>query len=169
MTSIKPPKGRLIVGGIVFISGFLSPLLIPLVLATSLSASLKSILSGLLALGIPELFMLLAAAILGKPGYQYLKQYLLRLLKRYGPPTKVSRFRYRAGLVMFIIPLLTGWIAPYFIDRIPIYTDHRLLVNILLDILLIASIFILGGEFWDKLRGLFIWGATTRFPEKKEK
>ena len=62
----EPPRGRLIAGSIVFISGFLSPALIPLVLSTELSSGFKTTLTGLLALGIPELFMVIAAAILGK-------------------------------------------------------------------------------------------------------
>jgi hypothetical protein len=168
-TAVAPPRGRLIIGGIVFISGFLCPLLIPWVLATDLSAGFKSVLTGLLALGIPELFMIIAAAILGKPGYQYLKQSLLKLLKRYGPPERVSKTRYTIGLVMFIIPLFVGWGLPYFAEKISIYTDHRLIINIVFDAMLIVSIFVLGGEFWDKLRSLFIWGATVHFPVRKQK
>ena len=53
-TMEAPPKGRLILGGVVFISGFLSPLLIPLVIASDLDTGIKSLISGLLALGIPE-------------------------------------------------------------------------------------------------------------------
>ncbi len=68
-----PPRGRLIVGGAVFISGFLSPALIPWVLTLEISALWKTTISGGLALGIPELFMVIAAAILGKPGFSYLK------------------------------------------------------------------------------------------------
>lgn len=165
--AVAPPRGRLILGGIVFIAGFLSPLLIPVVLASDLSAGIKSVLSGLLALGIPELFMIIAAAILGKPGYQYLKQLLLKLLKRYGPPERVNKKRYTIGLVMFTLPLIIGWILPYFAGKISFYVDHQLVLNIALDTLFILSIFVLGGEFWDKLRGLFVWGATVQFPEKR--
>jgi len=166
--AIAPPRGRLILGGIIFIAGFLSPLLIPVVLSSDLPPGLKSVLSGLLALGIPELFMIMAAGILGKPGYRYLKQQLLKLLKRYGPPEKVSRARYTVGLIMFSVPLIVGWILPYLADKIPFYSSNSLAINIVFDTMLIISIFVLGGEFWDKLRGLFVWGATVNFPGKKE-
>jgi hypothetical protein len=139
------------------------------VLSTDLSAGFKSVLTGLLALGIPELFMIIAAAILGKQGYQYLKQSLLKLLKRYGPPEKVSKTRYTVGLILFILPLIVGWGMPYFGEKISFYNDHRLIINIVFDAMLIVSIFVLGGEFWDKLRGLFVWGATVHFPERKQK
>ena len=50
-------KTRLLLGGSVIVMGFLSPLLIPLVASTNWSLGLKSAGSGLLALGIPEVFM----------------------------------------------------------------------------------------------------------------
>lgn len=34
------------------------------------------------------------------------------------------------------------------------------------DALLLISLFVLGGEFWDKLRALFIHQAKVRFPEE---
>jgi hypothetical protein len=97
-----------------------------------------------------------------------LKQQISRLLKRYGPPERVSKTRYTIGLVMFVLPILVGWGLPYFVEKIPFYADHRLIINIAFDAMLIVSIFVLGGEFWDKLRSLFVWGATASFPEKKE-
>jgi hypothetical protein len=30
--------------------------------------------------------------------------------------------------------------------------------------MLFASLFVLGGDFWDKVRSLFVHGATARFP-----
>jgi len=32
------------------------------------------------------------------------------------------------------------------------------------DAIFVASFFVLGGEFWDKLRALFVHGARTVFP-----
>jgi hypothetical protein len=64
---------RLTIGGAVIVVGFLSPLLIPLVASTNWSIGLISAVSGLLALGIPEVFMIIGVAIVGKDGYQFLK------------------------------------------------------------------------------------------------
>ena len=33
------------------------------------------------------------------------------------------------------------------------------------DILLVTSLFVLGGNFWDKIRSLFIYGAAVRFAQ----
>ena len=32
--------------------------------------------------------------------------------------------------------------------------------------MLIVSVFVLGGDFWDKLRALFVHGARAVFPDK---
>jgi len=89
----KPPRNRLIWGTIVFVSGFLTPLFIPLVVSSELSTGLKSIISGLLAFGIPELFMIIAAGILGKSGFNYLKKYIRFVFRIYGTPDCVSKTR----------------------------------------------------------------------------
>lgn len=163
--TVSLPKGRLFLGGAVFIGGQLSPLLIPLVTATNLSTGLKSALSGLLLLGIPELAIFVAIAILGKAGFVYLKQRLFGFLKRAAPIDSVSPTRYRIGLVLFCLPLLMGWLAPYFSDLIPRYGDYHIALAIAGDGLLVLGLFILGGDFWDKLRSLFVHQATARFPQ----
>jgi len=160
----KPPKNRLIPGAIIFIIGFLSPVFIPLVIASNLSAGFKSVLTGLLAFGIPELFMIIAAGVLGKPGFNYLKRFLLVLLKRYGPPDIVSKTRYTIGLIMLFIPILIALILPYIFSHITFITEYYLIISISSDILLIISLFVLGGDFWDKLRGLFIREARINLP-----
>ena len=156
VTTEVPPKGRLIWGGIIFVSGFLVPLLIPWVLTLEISIGMKSIISGFLALGIPEIFMLIAVAILGKSGFAFLKSSIFSWFKKYGPPATVSLLRYRIGLIMFSIPLVLGIIQPYVDEHIQFMEQYRLYFIISGDILLFISLFVLGGDFWDKLRSLFI-------------
>jgi hypothetical protein len=36
--------------------------------------------------------------------------------------------------------------------------------SLAIDLLLLASILVLGGDFWDKVRALFIHRAKTQFP-----
>lgn len=161
----KPPKNRLVWGATVFISGFLAPLMIPVVLNSNLSTGFKSVLSGLLAFGIPELFMLLAAGILGKPGFNYLKKYIRILFRIYGPPDKVSKTRYVIGLIMFFIPIAIALFLPYFTSTVEFLSDNYKTISIISDVLLILSLFVLGGDFWDKLRGLFNRNAKMEFPK----
>ena len=87
LTEAGLPKGRLYAGGIIFIAGFLSPLLVPLVTSSPLPVEWKTAISGLLLIGIPELAMLVAAAVMGKEGFNYLKQLLFGFFgKHFAPP-----------------------------------------------------------------------------------
>jgi hypothetical protein len=149
------PKGRLILGVSILVIGFMSPLLIPVVTSTNWSVGLKTTVSGLLAFGIPEVFMLIAVAVMGKAGYEYIKDRALKYLKRFAPPDKVSVTRFRIGIIMFSTPLLYGWLQPYLGHYFTVLNDLPLWQYIIGDTIFIASFFVLGGNFWDKLSGLF--------------
>ena len=148
----SPPKSRLILGGIIFISGFLSPLAIPLVTASTLSLEWKTVLSGVLVLGVPEVFMLIAVAILGKQGFDYLKSHLWQAIR---PADKVSATRYRIGLVLFFTPILFGWLHPYLELWITDFEAQQLRFAIAGDVIFAISLFVLGGDFWLKIKALF--------------
>jgi hypothetical protein len=45
----------------------------------------------------------------------------------------------------------------------PQLVSNRLSVDILMDVVMIASLFVLGGNFWDKLRALFSANARAVF------
>jgi hypothetical protein len=76
----------------------------------------------------------------------------------------VSRTRYRIGLALFLIPILTGWLLPYISHMIPGYAEHRYFLLICGDLMFVLSLFVLGGEFWDKIRALFLYDAKAHFP-----
>jgi len=159
-------KARFRLGATIFIIGFLSPVPIPLVTATDLPLKWKAAISGALALGIPELFSIIAIAIMGKPGFQQLKAIFFGFIKKHGPAEKVSLPRYRIGLIMFVLPVVIGWLAPYGPDRILGYELQGLTVNIIFDLMFFSSFFVLGGEFWDKLHALFIYDAKVDLTSK---
>ena len=154
-------------GLIILVVGFLSPLSIPLVTATELPAKWKAVISGALAVGIPEVFSVVAIAIMGKAGFNYIKARIFGFLKKHGPPDRVSRTRYHIGLAMFILPILFGWLAPYVSHYVPGYAAYRLSVNIIGDLMFFASLFVLGGDFWDKVRALFIHQAKVEVAANK--
>jgi hypothetical protein len=153
---------RLQLGLAILIIGFASPLLIPVVTASDLPSGWKTAISGALALGIPEIFSIIAIAIMGRAGFDTIKARFFNFIKRHGPPDRVSKMRYRVGLVMFVLPLLFGWLGLYFAHYIPSYDDYRLAINISGDLLLLSSFLVLGGEFWDKIRALFIHDAVAQ-------
>ena len=159
------PKNRLILGGAVFIGGFLSPLLIPMVIVSGLNDSWKSLLSAILLFGLPEILMLVAVAILGADGYCLLKEKLWAIVKKTAPAAKVSRPRYIIGLVLFVLPLVYAWLEPYIAEFNPWLQNNRLIFNITGDLLFVTSLYILGGDFWGKLRALFQYNAKVHLPE----
>lgn len=165
-TSLKPtaPGWRFKLGVYLLALGAICPLFTPLIAMTDLSTEWKAALSGLLLIGIPEVFSLVAIAVMGKDGFNYIKGKVFAFFKRHALPKEVSRTRYRIGLVLLLLPLLFGWLAPYSPDVIPGYEAHRFAVNFSGDLLLLISLFLLGGEFWDKVRALFVYEARTHYP-----
>jgi hypothetical protein len=152
---------RLRLGLIILVVGFLSPLAIPLITATELSSKWKAVISGALAVGIPEVFSVVAIAIMGKAGFNSIKARIFGFLKRHGPPDRVSPTRYRIGLVMFVLPIIFGWLGPYGTHLIPGYETHRTVIGLAGDVMLVASLFVLGGDFWEKIKALFIHDARV--------
>ena len=160
-----PRKGALFVGGTLFVLGWVCPLFVPLVAASNLPIAWKAAASGVLLIGLPELLIVASIAVLGQAGYRYLKGRLLTALKRYGPPETVGPMRYHIGLVLFVLPLLLGFLEPYLGHLVPGLAENRVVFCVACDLLFLSSLFVLGGEFWDKLRALFVHGAKARFPE----
>jgi hypothetical protein len=156
---------RLKLGVALFGLSILLPVLgVPLVAAMDLSTTTVATISGALLAG-AEVLGIVAVAVMGKSGYAYIKNRVFGFLKQYGPPAEVSRSRYTIGLVMFAVPIVFGWLAPYATDLIPGYLGNEFTYAIVGDLLLLSSLFVLGGDFWDKLRALFIRGAKVVFPK----
>lgn len=160
-------KKRLIMGVAVWAAGVaLSLAMIPVVNASGLADGLKATLNGILVLGVPKLFLIVAIAIMGKPGFAYLKSLMGSHLRRYAPPATVSPLRYRVGLIMFVTLIVLGSLGPYVAaDALPTLQANRRLFALAGDLLLLTSLFVLGGDFWDKLRALFIREAKVVFPQ----
>ena len=142
------------------------PLVVGLLALVGVSGSRLAAISGGLMVS-AELMMIAGAAIAGKEGFAYIKATVFGYLKKYGPPQKVGKARYTIGLLMFIVPLLFGWALPYFGKYIPGYTANTVTYSVIGDVMLGVSLFLLGGEFWDKLRSLFLHDASAIIPEKQ--
>lgn len=145
-----------------FAVGQATTLLIPFVSRMSLSNEWKTILSGILFFVTPQLGIFLAIAILGKSGYEQLKTMVFRWFKKHVISYQVSRTRYRIGIVLFLIPILFGWISPYVGHIMPSYANNRIIFAVVGDCVFIVSFFVLGGEFWEKLRALFVYNAEVK-------
>ncbi len=156
---------RLKLGVVLFALSIVLPVLgVPLVAVMGLSAATVATVSGAL-LGGSEVLGLVAVATMGKNGYAYIKNRVFGFLKSYGPPAEVGRTRYTIGLVVFAVPIVFGWLTPYAADLVPGYLGNEFTYAIVGDLLLLAGLFVLGGDFWDKVRALFIHGAKAAFPK----
>lgn len=168
MTEISQPKvpvvgWRLKIGiGLFGLSIALPVLGVPLLATMGHSAKTVATVSGVL-LVCAEVFGLIAVAVMGKSGFAYIKNSIFGFLKKHGPPAEVSRTRYTIGLVMFSLPILFGWVSIYIPELIPGFTLTPYYYAIGGDLLLLASLIVLGGNFWDKVRALFIYDSEVRF------
>jgi hypothetical protein len=147
----------------IFIASLGWPLIVPVLAFLGVSAQLIAAFTGVMLVA-AEVMLFAAAAIAGKPGFAYIKARVFGFLKAHGPPRKVSRVRYTIGLVMFVLPFLFGWGSPYFGHYIPGFEKHLITYAIVGDVMLVSSLFVLGGDFWDKLRSLFVHEAYAVMP-----
>ncbi len=160
----RSTRWRMSIALALWVGGFFLPLAIPVVTALPLPAASKTALSALLVFGLPQLLTVLAIAIVGKSGFHYLMQQFFGAAKRLGPRMHVSRLRYRIGLVMLFFPLAVSFLEPYI--TLAIVHDHfsHWVYAAIDDTLFLMSFFVLGGEFWDKVKALFIYEARAILP-----
>ena len=107
-------------------------------------------------------------AVLGKPSYLWIKYKFWHLFVRVTKPHEVSRTRYTIGLVMFLLPVVPNYIMSYAPNIIAEAFHMRLFINICIDVIFVSSWFVLGGDFWDKLRALFVYTAKVKFDNEGE-
>ena len=154
-----PAGWRFKVGIALFALMILAWVLIPIEAALGMSAGKIAATTAGIAIA-NKVILLLAIAVMGKAGFQELKA---KLFHKLTPPAEVSPMRYRIGLVMFCLPFLQGLLETWASHLAPQLVANRLWVDILMDTMLIASLFVLGGNFWDKLRALFFVDARAVF------
>ena len=81
-------------------------------------------------------------------------------------PRNVGSGRYRFGLVLFVLPAIIGYVVAYNPQPLPVGPEHLVTIQLAADGMFIAGLFALGGDFWDKIRALFVREATVRFPDE---
>jgi hypothetical protein len=159
----RPQGWRLGVASVLIVLSLCSALFIPLVAGMDLSTEVKTAISGLLVLGLPQLLILIAASLVGKSGFVYIKGRIGGFFKQFGPPETVSKNRYRIGLLLFCIPVLLGLLTPYVSNLVPDYESRRVYMAVAGDIMFLTGLFVLGGDFWDKLKSLFVYESRAVF------
>jgi hypothetical protein len=149
---------------VLWVGGFFLPLAIPLVIRLPLPITTKTALAGLLVLGLPQLLTVIAIALVGKSGFHYIRELIFGAAKRLEPPAHVSRARYHTGLVMLFLPLAVSLLEPYSTPLLAMEHLPHWVFGAVEDTLFLMSFFVLGGEFWDKVKALFIYEARAVLP-----
>jgi len=161
------PKGRLTLGFVIVLVGQSFPLLVPVVVASELPTEWKTALSGICAFGFPNISIFTAIVLLGKSGFAAIKKKIFGWFKKqFAPPDVVGKLRYTVGLMLFFVPVFLGWSGVYLSGVLPMAKIYSTKWALISDSIIIVSLFVLGGDFWDKLRSLFVRKAKVVFPEK---
>jgi hypothetical protein len=156
---------RLKLGVALLILGLVMPAGTLLVAATDWPIAVKTVVSGILLFGF-EIVLIPAVALMGKDNFERIWAGAMRLLKALKPAGNVGRTRYKWGLYMLVGPALYAWIASYVPSWLPEDYVLRILVNVGLDLITLASLFVLGGDFLDKVRALsFTTPVSSCLPE----
>jgi hypothetical protein len=161
-----PTGWRFRIGLIFFVIAWICPLFIPFVTNTNLTTEAKTFLSGFLLIGAPEIFSVISIVILGKSGFNYIKTKAFSFIKRAAPQGEVSRTRYRIGLFMLLLHVVNAQFIFYAPDLIIGYSENRIAMNLVAEFLFIVTLFVLGRDFWEKLRALFLYDVKAQMPNR---
>jgi hypothetical protein len=146
----KPSALRYYGGWVCFVASFLMPVAAMIVSALIADKGLATMIGGALLVGGPEVMVVLAVALWGKETFNF---FMTRLKKSVTPPARVSPARYRLGLAILVLSAFPGWVLSYLPQLVAGPARTYILAGS--DFAFIASFFVLGGEFWGKLRALF--------------
>jgi len=151
---------RFKLGICIFIFAFALWLLIPLAASMNVPGPRIAAMTG--AIFVANKVLLLACiAVMGKAGFQQLKGLVFGYAKGLAPSGPIGPARHVIGLVMFCLPLVTAMLEPYVDQLFPGFRPNIWQLQALGDLMLIASFFVLGGDFWSKIRALFVRTAKV--------
>lgn len=134
---------------------FILPGFIIVIPFLGISAKWSALLTTGLLVGGPELLTLIAVALLGKDALRYFTHKVRTKLYGLVIEPRVSRFQYYFGLSLSLATILPLYIYGYLPGLLP--EGWRIPILATADLLFIVSMFIMGGEFWEKVQRLFIW------------
>jgi len=144
--------------------GLIMPFGAVFVAKADLPTTAKAVISGILFFGF-EIMAVPAVAVMGKENFDRIMSRAKGWLGSLKPAGNIGKVRHCVGIAMFLLPIIPTYIMGYAPRWLPDNSPWRLWVSIVSDAAFLASLFVLGGDFWDKLRSLFIREARAVFPE----
>lgn len=154
------PEWRFKLGIFIFIFAFALWLLLPLAASMSVPGPRIAAMTGVIFVA-NKVLLLTCIAVMGKAGFQQLKGMIFGYTKGLTPSGPVGPTRHTIGLVMFCLPLLSATLEPYVDQFFPGLRPNLWQLQALGDLMLVGSFFVLGGDFWSKIRALFVRTAKV--------
>ncbi|HWQ19550.1 MAG TPA: hypothetical protein VN455_07200 [Methanotrichaceae archaeon] len=150
---------RLYAGLAAAILSIILPAFVIIVPSLGLPAQWTVILSAGLFIGGPEMLTLAAVLLLGKDTLRYFMYRIKKALWGVVMERPVSKARYYLGLALFFASGLPIYIYGYFPGVLP--EGMRVSILVAADLIFVISMFIMGGEFWEKLQMIFVWEGKS--------
>lgn len=163
-------QARFVLGCILLATGILCGLAVPFLGFFHITHNKAAIVSFLMLSHHGLTF--LSIAVMGQDNFERLTEPVHRAAAKAGekikPAGNVSRERYRIGIIMLVTPLIVVT-AMHLINEFHFKHETRVVISLTMQTMFLASFFVLGGDFWDKARALFVWDARAVFPEDTKK
>jgi hypothetical protein len=112
-----------------------------------------------LVAGVPEVLCIVAVGLLGQETFQYLTHKAKSAFRRALVDTPASKARYYLGLAIMLVSWIPAYLYAYFPAALP-GGNMRIYILAGMDLAFVASIFLMGGEFWEKVRRIFVYDGT---------
>jgi hypothetical protein len=151
---------RFKLGSAIFVFAFALYLLVQLAALLDTPAARLAAMTGALVTA-NKVLLLICIAVMGKAGFHQLKGIVFGYAKMLAPSDTVGPTRHAIGLVMFCLPLVSATLEPYIDQIAPGLRPNSWQLQTLGDVMLIASFFVLGSDFWSKFRALFVRTAKV--------
>lgn len=156
---------RYYLGLILFVLHLILPVLALIIVPLlGVSGGVSAVLYGLSVAGGPDVLLIAAAAVMGKENLQYLFSKFGRWFKRLVRWDRVSPTRYNVGLWLMAVSTIVTLVLFYFFPqtlRVGDQPGWGYYATVGADIVFIISFFVLGAEFWAKIRALFQYEARV--------
>jgi hypothetical protein len=131
----------------------LAAIFVPLL---GLSTASSAVVVGIMVAGGPEVLCILAVVLLGKDTFNYFAQLAKTAIRRAVIDTPASKTRYYVGLAIMLVSWIPAYLYAYLPGALP-GGDTRIYILAGMDLAFVASVFLMGGEFWEKIRRIFIY------------
>jgi hypothetical protein len=146
---------RFKLGIFIFVLAFALWLLLPLAASMGMTGARVAALTGTIFVA-NKVLLVTCIAVMGKAGFQQLKSLIFGHAKRLAPSKTVGPTRHAIGLVMFGLPLVWAMLESYVDQFLPGLRPNIWQLQVLGDLMFIGSFLVLGGDFWSKIRALFV-------------